>query len=220
MARSTITPVTPIGGVGAMWLMAQSAGVYISVHHRGRDGFGRGRGDGLSGLQRLATMTGGTSSSTRVARFALLDELVTRQARNFTHPMLVHLHLVVTRTARARINGRLMPTQDMTLVAGQLRLCCHVVLMTDGSCRFRISMLIEMARFAAGQVHLTVVGRLGAAWQKQQSHPGPELIPMTADAIQLGMGMSSQLTSRCAMAGQAKCRSASNTPMYVSGGCR
>lgn len=76
-------------------------------------------------------MAGGTARGPRIARFSLLDELVARKARNLIHAVLMHLDLVVAGGTRSRIDRRLVRGQVVTLIAGQVHLGRHMVLMPD-----------------------------------------------------------------------------------------
>jgi len=96
VTRGTVATVTSVGGVRTMGFVAQPTSINVAVDYRGRYRLRLGRGECLTGLQWLSTVASGATRGPWVASVALLKELVTRQAGDLVHAMLMHLHLVVT----------------------------------------------------------------------------------------------------------------------------
>ena len=99
VTRGTVATVTSVGGVGAMGFVAQPTSIDIAVNNCGRYRLRLGRSECLTGLQWFSTVASGATRGSWVASSALLNKLVTRQAGDLVHAMLMHLHFVVTYTA-------------------------------------------------------------------------------------------------------------------------
>ena len=96
VTRGTIATLTSVGGVRTMGFVAQPTSIYIAVDHCTRYRLRLGRGECLTGLQWFSTVASGATRGSWVASAALLDKLVTGEAGDLVHAMLMHLHLIVT----------------------------------------------------------------------------------------------------------------------------
>jgi hypothetical protein len=96
VARCTVAPMAPVGGIGTVRFVAQPTGIDVAVYYRGGNRLGLRRSKRLPRLQRLPTVASWASGRARITGAPLLDELMTRQACHLRHAVFVDLHLVVT----------------------------------------------------------------------------------------------------------------------------
>ena len=96
VTRGTIATLTSVGGVRTMGFVAQPTSIYIAVDHCSRYRLRLGRSECLTELQWFSTVASGATRGSWVASAALLDKLVTGEAGDLVHAMLMHLHLIVT----------------------------------------------------------------------------------------------------------------------------
>ena len=148
VAGSTVAPVSPVGRIGPMRLVAETARVDVSVYDLGRDGLRLGGDESLSSWRRFACVTGWAACGARIARPAFFDELMARQARDLRHTVFMHRNFVVAPATGSYVDAGVVPAQIVAFVTTQGHVRGYVVLVTDRASRLRVALLIEMTGLA------------------------------------------------------------------------